>query len=93
MGLKPMILLKMIEILLKFPDVWDRLKKIMEVLNQTDHPLPDLYTVAVDLRKAKWKKATSPPFAVGFLNVRQTDCFSPSGSRLSFLPSRVLRNP
>ena len=93
MGPKPLILLKMIEILLMFVNVWGRSKKITEVPGQLDHPLLDLATVGVDLKGEKWKRETSSPFEVGFLNVRKSGCLSPSGSHASSFPERVLLHP
>jgi hypothetical protein len=93
MGPKPMILLKMIEILLMFVNVWGRSKKITEVPGQLDHPLLDLATVVIDLKGEKWKGATSSPFEAGFLNVRKSGCLSPSGSHASFFLERVLLHP
>jgi hypothetical protein len=88
-----MIFLKMIEILLKFPNVWGRLKKITEVPGQLDHPLLDLATVVVDLKREKYKRGTSSPFEAGFLNVRKNGCQSPSGFHSFSLPERVLLRP
>ena len=83
----------MIEILLKFPNVWGRLKKITVVLGQLDHPLLDLATVVVDLKREKYKRKTSSPFEAKFLNVRKNSYPSPSGFHSFSLPEQVLLHP
>jgi hypothetical protein len=93
MGPKPMILLKWIEILLKYVNVWGQLKKITEVPGRPGPPLLDLTTFVADLKGEKPMTVTSCPFKVGFLNVRQSVCSTPLGSHASSFPDRVSLHP
>ena len=88
-----MILLKWIEILLKYVNVWGQPKKITEVLGQPDPPLLDLTMFVADLKGEKPMRVTSCPFKVGFLNVRKSVCLTPLGSHPSSFPDRVSLHP
>jgi hypothetical protein len=88
-----MILLKWIEILLNYVNVWGRLEKITESPGQRTSPLLDLTMFVANLKGEESAKATSCPFKVGFLNVRKSVCLTPLGSRSSSFPDRVSLHP
>ncbi len=93
MGLRPIVLFKMIEILLKLPNVWDRLKQTGVIRSQEGHSLPDLSMVVVDLKREKWKKLTPSPPELGFLTLRKKSFLLPSVSRLFSLPEQAFQHP
>lgn len=88
-----MILLKWIEILLKYENVWGQPKKITEVPGQPAPPLLDLTTFVANLKGEKSMRVTSRPFKVGFLNVRKSVYLTPLGSNSSSFPDRVSLHP
>jgi hypothetical protein len=88
MGLIPMIVLKLIEILQKFSRIRSRLGKGLEILIQSDHLLNDCSPVEADLSMVRQRITMGSFFRekVGFRNIMKENWKSTSGSPSFFLP-------
>ena len=89
MGVIPIIVLKLIEILQVFPDMWRRLERWLGV--STGRNDLSLYHKALERGLGLEKKTVGGSFQrqVGFRDIAQVNWKSPLGSPLSFLPCRV----
>ncbi len=92
MGLIPIIVLKLIEILRIFPEMWSRLGKWLGVSTGWDYL--SLYRSALERSLGLEKKNIGPSFQreVGFRDIIKVNWKSPLGSPLSFLPCRIPLN-
>jgi hypothetical protein len=92
MGLIPIIVLKLTEILQIFPGMWSRLEKWLGVSTARD--CLSLYRSAFERGLGLGKKTIGTSFQreVGFRHITKVNWKSPLGSPLSFLPCRVPLN-
>src|SRR4030067_3104027 len=92
MGLIPIIVLKLTEILQIFPGMWNRLGKWLGVSTGWDYL--SLWRSALERGLGLEKKTIGSSFQreVGFRDITKVNWKSPSGSPLSFLPCRVPLN-
>lgn len=86
MGLIPMILWKVIEILQEFPRTWTRLGKWLEISMESDHSSFYRFALETDLRLERKTVDSSFQGKVGFPNIVKLNCQSTSGSPSFFLP-------
>jgi hypothetical protein len=92
MGLIPIIVLKLTEILQIIPGMWSRLEKGLGV--STGWNCLSLYRSALERGLGLEKNTIGSSFQreVGFRNITKVNWKSPLGSPLSFLPCRVPLN-
>src|SRR4030042_2309284 len=93
MGLIPIIVLKLAEILQIFPEMWSRLEEWLGVSTGWNYLALDHSVLERVL--ALMRRDNGSPFQrkVGFRDITKINWKLPSGSPLSFLPCRVPSNP
>jgi hypothetical protein len=91
MGLIPMIVLKLIEILQKFSRIRSRLGKGLEIFIKSDYLSIDCSPVEADLSMVRKRITMDSSFRekVGFRNIMKENWKSTSGSPSFFLPCQV----